>query len=181
MASTANAAMLWIYFIYFFLFFYICFSFFFFFLIVVFVGYATIDNSSCYGFRPLCIRCRQHPAGKRSLIILWSPVLHRNCQRIRSVRHVTTQTVTAVVHWEHVHSHLRQNTNHWVTGRQRHHINIFRTELRSCVEIEVAILGSSSLIVRTVSVNVKQHWTGTRWQSSGAVWKSRWTSWAPRH
>ena len=30
------------------------------------------------------------------------------------------------------------------------------SELRSCVEVEVAVLGSPSLIVRTVSVDVKQ-------------------------
>ena len=30
-------------------------------------------------------------------------------------------------------------------------------ELRSCVKVEVAVLGSPSLIVRTVSVDVKQH------------------------
>ena len=29
-------------------------------------------------------------------------------------------------------------------------------ELRSCVEVEAAVLGSPSLIVRTVSVDVKQ-------------------------
>ena len=30
-------------------------------------------------------------------------------------------------------------------------------EFRSCVEVEVAVLGSMSLIVRTVPVDVKQH------------------------
>ena len=30
-------------------------------------------------------------------------------------------------------------------------------ELRSCVKVEVAVLGSPSLIVRTVSVDVKQN------------------------
>ena len=30
-------------------------------------------------------------------------------------------------------------------------------ELRSCVKVEVAVLGSPSLIVLTVSVDVKQH------------------------
>ena len=34
---------------------------------------------------------------------------------------------------------------------------IFFTELRSCVKVEVAVLGSSSLIVLMVSVDVKQH------------------------
>ena len=35
--------------------------------------------------------------------------------------------------------------------RERH------TEFRSCVKVEVAVLGFPSLIVRTVSVNIKQH------------------------
>ena len=30
-------------------------------------------------------------------------------------------------------------------------------EFRSCVKFEVAVLGSLSLIVRTVSVDIKQH------------------------
>ena len=30
------------------------------------------------------------------------------------------------------------------------------SELRSCVEVEVTVLGSSSLIVRVVSVDIKQ-------------------------
>ena len=30
-------------------------------------------------------------------------------------------------------------------------------ELRSCVKVEVAVLGSPSLVVRTVCVDVKQH------------------------
>ena len=34
-------------------------------------------------------------------------------------------------------------------------------ELRSCVKVEVAVLGSPSLIVRTVSVDVKQCRTRT--------------------
>ena len=33
----------------------------------------------------------------------------------------------------------------------------FATELRSCVKVEVDVLSSPSLIVRTVSVDVKQH------------------------
>ena len=32
-----------------------------------------------------------------------------------------------------------------------------RAELRSCVKVEVAVLGSPSLIVLMVSVDVKQH------------------------
>ena len=32
-----------------------------------------------------------------------------------------------------------------------------RSGLRSCVKVEVAVLGSPSLIVRTVSGDVKQH------------------------
>ena len=34
-----------------------------------------------------------------------------------------------------------------------------KAELRRCVKVEVAVLGSSSLTVRTVSVDVKRHWT----------------------
>ena len=33
-----------------------------------------------------------------------------------------------------------------------------RAELRSCVKVEVAVLGSPSLTVHTVSVDAKQHW-----------------------
>ena len=38
-------------------------------------------------------------------------------------------------------------------------LNLFVTEVRSCVKVKVAILGSPSLIVLMVSVAVKQHWT----------------------
>ena len=34
---------------------------------------------------------------------------------------------------------------------------MFLSEIKSCVKVEVAVLGSPSLIVRTVSVDVKQH------------------------
>ena len=81
-------------------------------------------------------------------------------------------------------------------------------ELRSCVVVVVAVLGSPSLMVLMVSVGVKQHWT-SQWQCSlvavlgsqslmvfmvpvdvkqhwtsqrqcsGAVWWSWWPSWAP--
>ena len=57
-------------------------------------------------------------------------------------------------------------------------LNCSISELGSCVKVEVAVLGSPSLIVLTVSVDVKQHWTVVS-QSSGAVRKSRWTSWVP--
>ena len=36
---------------------------------------------------------------------------------------------------------------------------VVHSEVRSCVEMKVVVLGSPSLTVRTVSVNVKQHWT----------------------
>ena len=39
----------------------------------------------------------------------------------------------------------------------------------SCVKVEVVVLGSPSLIVRTVSVDVKQHWT----QAEQELWESR--------
>ena len=41
----------------------------------------------------------------------------------------------------------------------KHHIyfTLRKTELRKCVEVEVAVQGSPSLIVLLVSVDVKQH------------------------
>ena len=47
-------------------------------------------------------------------------------------------------------------------------LNCSISEVRSCVKVEVVVLGSSSLIVLTVSVDVKQHSTVVS-QSSGAV------------
>ena len=38
---------------------------------------------------------------------------------------------------------------------------LFESEFRSCVKVEVAVLGSPSLTVLMVSVEVKQHWTWT--------------------
>ena len=39
----------------------------------------------------------------------------------------------------------------------KRHFNLQAPELRGCVKVKVAVLGSLSLIVRTVSVDVKQH------------------------
>ena len=36
-------------------------------------------------------------------------------------------------------------------------VNCSISELRSCVKVEVVVLGSPSLIIRTVFVDVKQH------------------------
>ena len=36
-------------------------------------------------------------------------------------------------------------------------LNTLHSEVRSCVKVEVAVLGSPSLIVLVVSVDVKQH------------------------
>ena len=41
---------------------------------------------------------------------------------------------------------------------QQYLSNSVPSEPRSCVKVEVDVLGSLSLIVRTVSVGVKQHW-----------------------
>ena len=46
------------------------------------------------------------------------------------------------------------------------------------MKVEVAVLGSPSLIVLMVSVDVKHNNTETKAQSSGAVCESRWPSWA---
>ena len=54
------------------------------------------------------------------------------------------------------------------------------SELRSCVRVEVAVLGSPSLISLRVSVDVKSNVETECYQSSGAVSESRWTSWDPR-
>ena len=43
----------------------------------------------------------------------------------------------------------------------------------SCVKVEVAVLGSLSLIVLMVSVDVKQHWTWT-WDDRPTVGTRRW-------
>ena len=40
-------------------------------------------------------------------------------------------------------------------------LNCSISEFRSCVKVEVAVLSSPSLIVRTISAEVKQHWTPT--------------------
>ena len=47
---------------------------------------------------------------------------------------------------------LTGNVSMFITCRMNRMLN----ELRSCVKVEVAILGSPSLLVRAVSVNVKQ-------------------------
>ena len=39
----------------------------------------------------------------------------------------------------------------------KQHRTLIHTELRSCVKVEVAVMGSPSLIVPTVSGDVKQH------------------------
>ena len=39
----------------------------------------------------------------------------------------------------------------------RHASFVRQLEFRSCVKVEVTVLGSPSLTVRTVSVDVKQH------------------------
>ena len=53
------------------------------------------------------------------------------------------------------------------------------SEFRSCGKVKVAVLGSLSLISLVVSVDIKQHCKQCWVQSSGAVGRSRWPSWAP--
>ena len=54
-------------------------------------------------------------------------------------------------------------------------------DLRGCVKVEVDVLGTPSLIVLTVSVDVKNTLDLNQGaKGSGAVWKSRWPSSAPR-
>ena len=54
------------------------------------------------------------------------------------------------------------------TRPNRARADVMPSEVRSCVKVEVAVLGSPSLTFRTVSVDVKRHWTWTSWQ----VWHS---------
>ena len=54
------------------------------------------------------------------------------------------------------------------------------SELRTCVKVKVAVLGSPPLISSMVFVDIKQHWRNEVAQSSGAVWKLRWPSSSPR-
>ena len=64
---------------------------------------------------------------------------------------------------------------------KQHWTNRLCSELRSCVKVEVAVLGSLSLIVLTVSVDGKQQWTWTcKASAPDSVWKWRWPSWATR-
>ena len=71
-----------------------------------------------------------------------------------------------------------------VDVKQHRMINKFKcrhSELRSCVKVEEVVLGSPSLQVCMVYVGVKQHWMmKVDTQSSWAVWKLRWPSYAPR-
>ena len=58
----------------------------------------------------------------------------------------------------------------------KHHVHISEeSEFRSCVKVEVAVLGSPSLIVRTVSVDViaKLNFDSSFKQRSEAVLKLR--------
>ena len=56
-------------------------------------------------------------------------------------------------HW----SQFVPNMSTDVRGHEALHHHLERTELVSCVEVEVAVLGSLSLMVLVVSVDVKQH------------------------
>ena len=50
-----------------------------------------------------------------------------------------------------------QRLGHNATGTYRQEDRLITSELRRCVKVEVAVLGSPSLIVLMVSVDVKQH------------------------
>ena len=47
------------------------------------------------------------------------------------------------------------------------------TELRSCVKVEATVLGTPSLIVRMISVDVKQHWTQSLFTRARELCESR--------
>ena len=50
-----------------------------------------------------------------------------------------------------------QRLGHNATGTYRQEDRLINSELRSCVKVEVNVLGSSSLLVLMVSIDVKQH------------------------
>ena len=50
-----------------------------------------------------------------------------------------------------------QRLGHNATGTYRQEDRLITSEFRSCVKVEVNVLGSSSLLVLMVSVDVKQH------------------------
>ena len=64
---------------------------------------------------------------------------------------------TMLRHW----SQFVPNMSTDIRGHEalHHHHQTKGSELRSCVKVEVVVLGSPSLIICTVSVDVKQHWT----------------------
>ena len=69
------------------------------------------------------------------------------------------------------------NSLHGLCGRKAT-LNCSISEVRNCVKVEVAVLGSPSLIVLFVSVDVKQHWRvhysalalACRWVQTRDVW-----------
>ena len=64
-----------------------------------------------------------------------------------------------LTHMNHTHllSDFRRAANYIILFEVAGEIVAQFTELRSCVEVEVAVLGSPSLISLTVSVGVKLH------------------------
>ena len=70
------------------------------------------------------------------------------------------------------------NSSYGICGRKATlNSNLYPSELRSCEKVEVDVLGCLSLIVRTVSVDVKRQWRRRLYPklSSGAVWRGRWS------
>ena len=60
------------------------------------------------------------------------------------------------------------NSPHGLCGRKvTLNLNTLLSELRSCVKVEVDVLGFPSLIVRTVSVDLKHHLKKKTSDSSG--------------
>ena len=84
----------------------------------------------------------------------WLYGVHRTCADTaadsRGTSHVTTKQHCELIHYFDEYSETRN---------KRLQSLIQNPELGSCEKVEVAVLGSPSLIVRTVSVDVKQHGT----------------------
>ena len=60
-----------------------------------------------------------------------------------------------------------------MVSKRRTVTDVIVAELSSCVKVDVAILGSQSLISLTVSVDVKQHWTWTQTLRAQELCESR--------
>ena len=114
---------------------------------------AYLDMDVGYVDPELYLRKPAHPGAGPMREVLWRLAT-------RQLRPGDWKLLAA--HWNFAPEHIRA-IEHEYTGEL-----LKFTELRSCVEAEVAVLGSPSLTVLMVSVDVRQHRTKNH-PNSGAV------------